>query len=241
MNRLDMKMHARESMRGVKPSPLLVTLVYLLISSCVTLTINTDELYMAIYTGTLRITSSRALLLGVALLIVALFIAVVQFGYTKYSMHLCRGLKGGIGTLFDGIPIAGRVIGLYIVKNIFIFLWTCLFIIPGIIKTYAYAQAERILADNPDVGILGALRQSQEMMRGEKLELFILELSFLGWMLVSVFTLGILFIWLTPYMEVTRSRFYDSLIGYRPAPAPEQGGAQPPEDSGPSVDDYWKQ
>ena len=109
---------------------------------------------------------------------------------------------------------------LKILKNLYIFLWTLLLIVPGIVKAYGYSQAERIFKDKVDQeGIVPSpsecLKASQEMMHGYKLDLFTLGLSFIGWMLASLFTFGIGLIWLAPYMEVSQAVFYQNLLEQR--------------------------
>jgi len=101
----------------------------------------------------------------------------------------------------------------YILKAIFTFLWTLLLIIPGIIKSYSYAMTEYILADNPEMDGIEAITKSRELMNGNKWRLFCLHFSFIGWMLLSILTLGIGFFFLTPYMQAATTAFYLDLIG----------------------------
>ena len=84
-------------------------------------------------------------------------------------------------------------------------------IIPGIIKGIAYSQAMYILAENPEIGGREAISKSQEMMRGHKMEYFILLLSFIGWSILASLTFGLLYIWLIPYMNATYANFYQSI------------------------------
>lgn len=95
--------------------------------------------------------------------------------------------------------------------GIFIFLWSLLLIIPGIIAAYRYSMAFYILNDNPKMGAMDALRESKKMMVGYKGKLFFLSLSFIGWTILSVLTLGIGFLWLIPYMNTTTANFYQNL------------------------------
>ena len=86
-----------------------------------------------------------------------------------------------------------------------------LLIIPGFIAVFKYSMVNYILVDEPEIGALEAISKSKEMMDGHKLDLFILRLSFLGWILLGLLTFGILYIWLVPYMNVTTVKFYDSI------------------------------
>ncbi len=94
---------------------------------------------------------------------------------------------------------------------IFVFLWSLLLIIPGIIATLSYSMTYFIIADNNSITALEAITKSKEMMRGNKWKFFCLGLRFLGWSLLCVVTLGIGFLWLTPYMSVSSAQFYDDL------------------------------
>lgn len=110
---------------------------------------------------------------------------------------------------------------LYILQAIFTFLWTLLFIIPGIIKEFSYSQTYLIYKDvnenNEDnnLNYLDYITLSRELMNGHKMELFVLKLSFIGWFLLGAVTFGIAFIWIIPYYETTMIAFYKNLAGDR--------------------------
>lgn len=102
-------------------------------------------------------------------------------------------------------------------KYLYVSLWSMLFIIPGIVKAYAYSQAELIYKDKVDYtghqpDARASIEESQQLMKGYKLDLFTLDLSFIGWQVLNVMTAGILSIWLTPYMTMSRVVFYENLI-----------------------------
>lgn len=103
--------------------------------------------------------------------------------------------------------------------GIFVFLWSLLLIVPGIIKGYAYSMAPYIVKDLTDKGKevepTEAINLSREVMNGHKWQLFCLDLSFIGWFLLSIITLGIGFLWLRPYFGVTRANYYRHLVGDR--------------------------
>ncbi|MCK5811950.1 MAG: DUF975 family protein [Clostridiales bacterium] len=98
-------------------------------------------------------------------------------------------------------------------KNLFVFLWTLLFIIPGIIKSYAYMMVPYLLADNPNLGYKEALRLSDEMTKGYKLDIFILDLSFIGWYLLGLITCGVGVLFVKPYHDATHAELYIELLG----------------------------
>jgi uncharacterized membrane protein len=91
-------------------------------------------------------------------------------------------------------------------------LWTLLFIIPGIIKAIAYSQMYYIIVEYKDVSVTKAMRISMEITKGHKWDLFVMYLSFLGWDLLSLCTLGILQLWLAPYKNMTYINAYHSLV-----------------------------
>lgn len=97
--------------------------------------------------------------------------------------------------------------------GIFTFLWSLLLIIPGIIKSLAYSMTPYIIADEPGIDALDAIKKSQEMMRGHKMELFMLALSFIGWFLLGVLTFGIGMFFVLPYYQTTLANFYLELRG----------------------------
>ena len=102
---------------------------------------------------------------------------------------------------------------LLFVNSIFIFLWSLLFVIPGIIKTFSYSMSPYILIDNPVMTAGEARRKSMEIMKGNKWKLFCLQFSFIGWILLSILTFGILFLWVIPAMEMSKIAFYKEISG----------------------------
>ena len=98
-----------------------------------------------------------------------------------------------------------------LLMQIFIVLWTLLFIIPGIVKAFSYAMTPYILEENPELSANDAIDRSRAMMKGHKFDLFWLYLSFIGWGILCIFTLGIGFLWLAPYMETSAAAFYEDV------------------------------
>ena len=101
--------------------------------------------------------------------------------------------------------------------NLFVSLWTILFVIPGFIKGYSYAMTPYILKDKfsaglTDIGATEAITESRKLMDGHKMDLFVLDLSFIGWGLLGLITCGIGFILITPYYRQTKANFYRSLV-----------------------------
>lgn len=130
----------------------------------------------------------------------------------QYCFSTCS-VRGSlyIGKLFDGFKDFGRVWGTLILVAIYTILWTCLLIIPGIVKSYSYALTPFILKDEPELKYNAAIEKSMRMMDGYKMKLFLLDLSFIGWMILSILTLGIGLLFLQPYMNTARAAFYEDL------------------------------
>ncbi|MBR5382154.1 MAG: DUF975 family protein [Oscillospiraceae bacterium] len=106
----------------------------------------------------------------------------------------------------------GRVVGAMLLQDIFLFLWTLLFIIPGIIKLYAYRMVPYILAEEPELSGTAVITRSRQMMKGHKWKAFVLDLSFILWYLLSAVTCGIVGIfYVYPYVYATNAELYHEL------------------------------
>lgn len=102
-----------------------------------------------------------------------------------------------------------NIVKIMFLKNLYIVLWSMLFVIPGIIKAYEYRMIPYILAENPDISMEEAFALSKKMMDNEKLNTFALDLSFLGWFLLGSVSLGIcLIFYVTPYYNLTNAELY---------------------------------
>lgn len=98
-----------------------------------------------------------------------------------------------------------------LLQGLFVFLWSLLFVIPGIIMAYAYSMAIYVANDNPELSAMDAIRKSRELMNGHKWDLFVLDLSFIGWIFLCLLTCGIGFFFLAPYIEMAHVEFYREL------------------------------
>ncbi|MDF2543610.1 MAG: hypothetical protein K0S47_3328 [Herbinix sp.] len=137
----------------------------------------------------------------------------IELGYCRFNKNLIKGTNPQFTDLFSRLDIFGKALGLRLVIAIFTFLWALLFIIPGIIAAFSYSMAFYIMEDNPTMGIMEAIDQSKDMMRGNKFRLFCLALSFIGWIILSMLTFGIGFLWLVPYMNAAFAAFYLEISG----------------------------
>lgn len=134
-------------------------------------------------------------------------------GYTSFMISIFRLNTPSPFEVFNGFERFFKALALMLVMNILIFLWTLLFIIPGIIASFRYSMSFYIFADNPDMGIMEILAESKRMMDGNKWKLFCLQLSFIGWGILAVFTLGIGTLWLMPYLIASTVGFYEVANG----------------------------
>jgi uncharacterized membrane protein len=172
-------------------------------------------------------------------------IAPLQLSYAIFFLALVRRQNARIGMLLAGFKNFGNALGALLLMVVFMFLWSLLLIIPGIIAGLRYSQVFFLLADNPQLGPLQAIRQSKEMMRGHKYKLFCLWLRYWGWTLLCMLawaigrefieplvptgiarplaflvTFGITYAFLLPYMHTGMARFYDDIRGAPAVPEP---------------------
>ena len=99
-------------------------------------------------------------------------------------------------------------------RDLFVALWSLLFVIPGVIKSYEYRMVPYLLAEHPEMSSSEVLARSKEMMDGNKWAVFVLDLSFIGWVLLGAITMGLVFIfWTSPYINATEAALYHRLSG----------------------------
>ena len=117
-----------------------------------------------------------------------------------------------LGEIKRGFHPYWRNVGAMLLRGLFLFLWTLLLIVPGIIKAYSYRMVPYILADDPTISGMDAITLSRRMMDGQKWNAFVLDLSFIGWFLLSAVTLGLVGIFYTnPYVYATHAELYQTL------------------------------
>lgn len=147
--------------------------------------------------------------LGIAMLILT---GPLSVGVAKIFLSLARGAnKINIEDEFSGFKDFTENLLLGLLTSVFIFLWSLLFVIPGIVKSYAYSMAYYIKVDHPEYTWRECLDESQEMMRGHKLDCFLLDLSFIGWFIVGALCCGVGTLWVIPYQRAARANFYESI------------------------------
>lgn len=147
-----------------------------------------------------------------AAIVYKIFIAnPLRMGQDRFYLQNRYG-KADIITLFSAFkPGYMNVVKVIFVKDLYICLWSLLFIVPGIIKSIEYMAVEYILAENPNMELKRTLELSGQMTAGEKWNIFVLGLSFFGWLLLCGVTCGIGYLFLAPYMQATFAELYTAL------------------------------
>ena len=149
-----------------------------------------------------------------ATVIGSLALGLLTVGLAAFFLDALRSEKASFESFFKGFTeYLGTKLLSMILVSIYTALWAILLYIPAIVKSYAYAMTPYILLDKPELSANEAITDSRMMMKGHKWELFLLDLSFIGWILLSLLTLGILFIYVIPYMQAARAEFYRNLKG----------------------------
>jgi len=148
-------------------------------------------------------------------LLIQFVMSIVSVGFVIFLLNTIRGNGPCYGNLLDGFGFPFRIIFLDILTGILIGLWSLLLVVPGIIAMYRYRMAKYLLIDHPEYSILDCLRESKRMMAGRKWDLFLLDLSFLGWSLLTMFPVigWLVQIWTTPYFATTYALYYEQLAG----------------------------
>lgn len=169
--------------------------------------------------------------------VITLLLIPFTIAASGYYLNHIRGFNPEWKSLYkEGIDNYGSYLVTGVLVNVFTFLWSLLFVVPGIIKSLAYSQANYVIHDNPRLKGKEAIEISKRMTNGFKGDLFSMYLSFIGWYILVGLTGGILSIYVTPYVETTAAMYYENLKRYSiengiVAPeafgiAPVTGGAQ---------------
>ena len=240
-DRIQIKEEAKQVVRGARVNAYLVTLIVLAVTGLLEA--------LDSYVGASRTVDQVAELYGqqaAAMLpafpefpvLLMAFVAAVNWlaqviinaGWSIYHLGVRQGKEMPYGCLLDGFAFLGKLILLNIVMGIFVYLWSLLFLIPGIIAQYRYRFAIYNLCENPEIGILEAINMSKAQTAGFKGTLFVLDLSFLGWSILCWLTLGILNIWIAPYKEQANVGYFQEIkrvkgIGFQSGP--DNGGDDP--------------
>ena len=230
LDRPELKRSAAGIIRGSKPSAISVGVVYLLLSIVIglltsrLLSVNISESeamnylqyvmngnydYALQYIDRMQPPLS-SILLDIILRVV---MSIVSAGFILFLLNTIRNTAPCFGNLLDGFGFFFKIILLNLLEGVFISLWSLLLFFPGIIAFYRYRQAIYILIDDPSKSPLQCIRESKEMMKGRKWELFVLDLSFIGWLiLASVPVIGYAVrVWTVPCIAMTKALYYERL------------------------------
>ena len=189
----EMRAAARASLSGKWGGAVMVTLVYLAVMGVLPAGID-----LKVYDGVGSIIQLVLMPLGWSMSVL-------------FLDNLRSGDEYKVGQLFEGFRDYTRVAGTMILTGIYTFLWTLLLIVPGIIKSFSYAMTAFVLRDNPELKFNGAIEKSMKMKDGHKFDLFYLYLTFIGWGLLCILTLGIGLLWFVPYMQSALAHFYEDV------------------------------
>lgn len=156
-----------------------------------------------------------AIIVGVSgsLIVGIVIYGSMMVGYAYYNTRFVRFGEKKLENLFVGFSnnfTSHFVLGL--LHTVFVFLWSLLLIVPGFVMNYAYSACYYIKQACPEMEAMDCLKKSKEIMDGHKWELFVLEFSFIGWIILCIFTLGIGDLWLYPYMNVTKANYFVNLL-----------------------------
>lgn len=135
----------------------------------------------------------------------------INFGLATFFLKLARNQDAMFSDLFNGFKYFFKTFLLNFLILFFTLLWTLLLIVPGIIAIFKYSMAYYIINDNPEISAMEAIRQSKEIMDGNKMRLFSLWLSFIGWFILGIFTMGIGFLYAMPYYNAAKTSFYEDI------------------------------
>ncbi|MDR1121970.1 MAG: DUF975 family protein [Dysgonamonadaceae bacterium] len=156
-----------------------------------------------------------AFISGISSLIYILLVPVLSAGMVQTYLALFREEEGSTSGLINLLskPFSdyGRYLGTMLLVALYTFLWSMLLLVPGIIKSLSYSLTAYILKDHPEMKYNKAIELSMNMMKGNKMKLFLLQLSFIGWMLLALIPMGLGLFWLVPYMQTTMSAFYEDV------------------------------
>ena len=170
--------------------------------------LNSD--FGALMVGSYTYIMIAALIMGAVYFVLG---SVINVGYAKFNLNLVDRLEGAFENLFAYFSYWKTTVVARVLRGVYVLLWSLLFIIPGIMASLSYAMTEYILAENPEMSASEAITLSKQMMDGNKWRLFCLDLSFIGWDILCGFTLGIGYLWLTPYKQAARAAFYREVSG----------------------------
>ncbi len=192
MNRAELKAKAKEQIKGKIGILFLITLIISVISGLASWILSMIPVVGSI---------------AAAVIVTPAF----SLSIVRVYLSLTAGAQPQVSDAFSGFDDFWAAFKVTFFVGLFTFLWSLLFVIPGIIKSISYSMSMYILAENKGKGALECINESKAMTEGHKMELFVLGLSFIGWYLLVAVTFGIAAIWVAPYMQATMTNAYNLL------------------------------
>mgnify|MGYP001888114231 FL=1 len=199
MNTAELKANAKEQLRGKWAVAIATVLV-------ANILIDSDVMY--------KVSEKFGLIgLSISCSLISLFLGgVISVGLCKFLLDMTtKREEPRFETLFSQFNIYLKTLGLNILITLSVCIGTILFIVPGIIVGLMFSQSYYILSEDPSKSITQCIKESVDMMNGHKWDLFYLELTFIGWWLLTAITVGIAGLWVAPYVKVTETNFYLSI------------------------------
>ncbi len=226
--RTELKLQARDRMRGFLGNAILVSLICSLLLGNSGASVNFGDLFenteSTDLAADLHIEEYMTpTLLGIVAIILIFvvcaaiayqifFANILQVGKYGWFMRYSRGEYPSVGQLFSAFRIYKPAMVTMLLRDVYILLWSLLFIVPGIIQSYAYRLVPYILYENPNLCAEEALQISKDIMRGNKMDLFIFDCSFFFWNLLSAITGGLVgILYVNPYFCTAEAMVYDAL------------------------------
>ena len=152
-----------------------------------------------------------SLIPGVGLAVSIIVTPAFALSTIRIYLMVVRGGTPEVKNCFDGFDDFFSAFKVTFLVGIYTFLWSLLFIIPGIVKGYSYSMAMYVLADNKGKSARECIEESKAMMEGHKMELFVLDLSFIGWYLLCSLTCGLAFLYVAPLLNATHANVYETI------------------------------
>ncbi|MDF2888876.1 MAG: hypothetical protein K0R23_3261 [Lacrimispora sp.] len=215
MDRKILKADAKNAMKQAFISPYMVTVIMGVILMVLTvIQVFLDKWQEILESSNAGADQWRSYILFSIVFFVIYFIlsTLLEFGYQSFCLKVAkRDESMSYGDLFSSASYFFKALGLYFIIGVFVFLWSLLLIIPGIIAALRYSQAIFIMVENPDKGVFQCIEESKDMMDGHLWEFFVLNLSFILWHLLALITCSLSYIYVYPYVTVTQANYYNKI------------------------------
>ena len=237
MHANDFKSRAREALRGKWKFAVCVGLVASLLGAGSSASVGSNfSIDLSGFETSVNTTSEAALadfkaILALIFVVAAPFLlamlcvsfslgCIIDIGYSHFNLRLIDNEESSFNDLFAYFPRWKTAVASGFLRSLYIFLWSLLFVIPGIVASLSYAVTSYIIAENDEISAGEALEESKELMRGNRWKLFCLHFSFIGWDILTLLSFGLGSLWLVPYKNAAIADFYREISGTRKSEEP---------------------